>query len=1135
MSRDALVVGINTYTHLKSLKAPATDAEEIAKILETDGDFQTVRRLPEAIAQTDSNQPVVGETLEVSQLQLKKALKQLFRPDSSQAPDTALFYFSGHGIPDTEGYDKGYLATSDTHPSILETGVSLRWLQWLLSESPVKQQIIWLDCCHSGGLLVNVESANPGHGERRDRCFIASSRDFEQSWQDLNSPYSVLTQALLDGLDPTRLQGRWVDSFALVDYVNQALKGELQKPICTNFGEAINLTRTWQVETDTIKTATEANEICPYKGLEYFDFNDEDPKYFFGRDQLTGQLLDQVRTSNFMALVGASGNGKSSVLRAGLLHQLKLGRRITGSDQWRIRLTRPDRQPLRNLALAFVDENAPDLERAEQLGRSERLIEKGADGLRRLVQTDSAPKVILVIDQFEEVFTRCENVEEREQFFACIMGALAETEEKLCLILALRADFVGKCLERDYSGLADRVQQGMVNVLPMALDDLRDAICNPAEQVGLIVEPALLTEILDDIAGAPGSLPLLQYTLKELWHQRQNNQLVLSAYHALGGINGTLDKKATEIYSQFDEAEQRTVQHIFQQLTQLGEDTEDTRRRVFQENLVAEPKHSAEQVNRVIATLAAPENRLLVTSEVISKGSDAERMAIVDVAHEALIRHWRLLRQWIEKNRDLLRQHRKIEQAAEEWQSHRKTNDYLLSGRQLTDTRLFQKNYGDRLPLSSLSCDYLLRSLSHRRNSRMKLIGFGAIVPLALATYTGIQLATYYRLKPHWDLVYSFDAETNPIGRNSLVRAVEHINSAGRSLSGINLSSADLSSADLSSADLNKADLNKADLGSADLSSANLSSANLSSADLSSANLSSADLIDAYLSSADLNDAYLNDAYLGSADLSSANLSSADLNKANLGSANLSSADLSSADLSSAYLNKANLGSANLSSANLSSAYLSSADLNKANLSSADLNKANLGSANLSSANLGSADLSSADLNDADLSSADLNDANLRSADLIDADLSSANLSSANLGSANLSSADLIDADLSSADLIDADLSSANLSSANLSSADLRSANLSSANLRSANLSSAILLAIDLREFRNLTAQQLQGDDPPLLCNVALPSNISEAKIDPNRDCDRLPEVLSNRYWWIEDLGQAQQIVDESRQKVWEE
>ena len=734
MSRDALVVGPNTYQHLHSLKAPAQDAEAIAQQLEQDGDFH-VTRLPEVIQQAEVKKTVVAQKTAVSQIQLKRALKRLFLPDSTQAPETALFYFSGHGIPDREGYDRGYLGTSDINPDNPTTGISLRWLQWLLSESPVKQQIVWLDCCHSGSLIVNVGAANPGNSTSRDRCFIASSRDFESSWEDLNSPYSVLTHALLKGLDPTRLPGRWIDTFALVDFINQALKGELQTPVCTNFGEAINLTRSLQVSERATVASTPDSGICPYKGLEYFDCNDEDPKYFFGRERLIGQLLDHVLKHNFMALVGASGNGKSSVLRAGLLHQLKLGRRVAGSDAWRIRITRPDRQPLQNLTLAFVEEGLSDLDRAEALGRAQGLLKEGAAGLQRLVQASTAPRIILVIDQLEEVFTRCQSLEEHEQFFACLMGALAEADDKLCLVIVMRADFVGKCLENQYSGLAQQIQQHLISVLPLEPDELEAAICKPAEQVGLIIEPALVTEILNDIAGAPGSLPLLQYTLKELWQQRQGNQLVLSTYLELGRINGTLDKRATEIYNSFEAAEQQTVQHIFQQLTQLGEGTEDTRRRVFQADLVAEPKHSTMRVQQVIERLSAPDHRLLVTSEVVTKGDASERLAIVDVAHEALIRHWQLLRQWIEQNRDLLRQQRKIEASAVAWREQRRKRGYLIQGRQLGDAQRFRKAHGDLFPLSGLAQDFIGRSLQWQRLMQCRWVAL-LVIPAIVADYS---------------------------------------------------------------------------------------------------------------------------------------------------------------------------------------------------------------------------------------------------------------------------------------------------------------------------------------------------------------------------------------------------------------
>ncbi|MBD2023744.1 pentapeptide repeat-containing protein, partial [Leptolyngbya sp. FACHB-711] len=966
--------------------------------------------IPETIINDGTKKPAAAKKLAVSQIQLEQALKQLFLPKSQQAPETALFYFSGHGLPDTEGLDldKGYLATSDTDPHVPRSGLSLRWLQQLLSKSPIKQQIVWLDCCHSGSLIINVEAANPGNGESRDRCFIASSRDFESSWEDLNSPYSVLTKALLDGLDPTRLPGRWIDTFALVDYINQALKGELQTPVCTNFGEAINLTRTWQVPNQPSNDSQTDSGICPYKGLEFFDCNDEDPKYFFGRDRLIGQLLDHVRTNNFLALVGASGNGKSSVLRAGLLHQLKLGRRIAGSDRWRIRITRPDRQPMQNLALAFVDEGLSDLDRAEALGRATGLLNEGASGLQRLVQAATAPRVILVIDQFEEVFTRCDSAEAREQFFACLMGALASTDDKLCLIIAIRADFVGKCLERDYSGLANGLRQDMVPVLPMEPNELKAATCKPAEQVGLEIEPALVPEILNDITGAPGSLPLLQYTLKELWQKRQGNRLVLSAYQALGGINGTLDHRATEIYNSFDTVEQRTVQHIFQQLTQLGEGTEDTRRRVFQADLVAEPQHPAAQVQTVIDRLSSPENRLLVTSEVVSKGNESDRMAIVDVAHEALIRHWKLLRQWIEQNRDLLRQQRKIEANAVAWRDQGKKVGYLLQGLPLTEAILFNKQQHDRFPLSDPAKQFIRQSIKQRRWNRLKTASW-LIIPALVVV--GIVEHSLHEASVKADIA-RLDQEGTYEEKQAVEALVEgcHTQQQMKWLLPYLTERLFGNCRPIYQAPLEKADLNRS------------------------------------------------------------NLSSAHLSNANLNNANLSNAHLNDASLFSAHLNNANLSNADLSNAQLFSAHLSNADLNRANLSNAQLSKADLNRANLSNAHL---------------FSAHLNRANLSNADLSNARLSYANLSYANLSNANLTNADF---------------------------------------------SNSILLATDLRNTKNLKLAQLTGKTPPLLCNVALPDSLTE--VDPNRDCDQMPQVLAKRY--TVSLGEATQWVNEAKQKQWD-
>lgn len=916
MSRDALIVGINNYQYFPTLRAPAVDAEAIATCLEQHGNFNKIQRMPELIEQTNGNKTsAISSTQTVSRRHLKKAIKQLFRPGSTQAPETALLYFSGHGMQDTEGYNKGYLAASDTNPDDPDSGISLRWLQWLLSESEVKQQIVWLDCCHSGSFLIKLDEANPGHDENRDRCFIASSRDFELSWEDLNSSYSVLTKALLEGLDPTRLPGRWINSSALVTYINQTLKGELQVPVCTMFGEAINLTRNLHLKSKST-VQNDSNAVCPYKGLDYFEDNDVDYQYFYGRQALTDELLDAVRKSNFVAIVGASGSGKSSVLRAGLLYQLRQGVRISGSDQWEIRLMVPGDNPCHSLSSIFVDSNTDSLERALQLEKAETLLKNRADGLRRLVETLNAERMMLIIDQFEEVFTLCQDDAERQRFFDTVLGALATTKGRLCVVLGIRADFVGRCFEQHYNGLADLIRDHMVPVKPMTNLELAQAIELPAKQVKLDLEPELIQTLIEDVNNSPGSLPLLQYTLKELWQQRQGDQLVLSAYQMLGGINGTLDERATEIYNNFDSSKQLTVQHVFQQLTQLGEGAEDTRRRVFLDNLIAEPLHTLEQVQAVIEILANKNNRLLVTSEMVNKGEKSERCVIIDVAHEALIRHWRLLRHWIEQNRDLLRQQRRIEANALIWQEHKQSKGYLLQGFPLNTALHFQKHQADIFPLSVSAKAYLKKSARQRHLNRLKQTSSFLIITAILLDFP---LHTRYVQQQHYS---KFNRADQAAERASLVFLTKGCRLNGGTVTGYfkerfrkqycrslkdqqfskaaTFSGLDLRKADLSSTELRKADLSNADLSNANLSKASLNEANLSKANFNEVNLRDADIIYTNLRDINLNNANLSNANPRDSDLRNANLSNADLSNADLTSSRFGNVILSNADLSNA-------------------------------------------------------------------------------------------------------------------------------------------------------------------------------------------------------------------------------------------
>ncbi|NMG19457.1 pentapeptide repeat-containing protein [Brasilonema bromeliae] len=918
MSRDALVVGINTYSYerLTALTAPAQDAEAIATLLQNYGEFN-VKRLP-GVKDKQNNTIRVGQKTQVTLTQLEEAIVQLFKPEGKNIPDTALLYFSGHGLRKNKGIQEGFLATSDVNPDLGNWGIRLKWLRELLQESPIKQQIIWLDCCYSGELL-NFAEADPGdRGKGRDRCFIAASREFEVAYEAISSNHSVLTDALLQALDPKRNSGTWVTNYTLIDVLNQRLQAFPQRPLFANSGGAINLTRTWKVP-DIESSHSVVTSICPYRGLQYFDCTPEDAQYFYGREALTDQLLERVRAGNFLAVLGASGSGKSSVVRAGLLYQLRLGRRLSGSETWQIKIFQPGEHPLQSLALAFVDSELSGIDRASQLAKAEELIAKKAEGLRYLIDTADTKRVLLVADQFEEVFTLCKDITERQQFFECLLGALEKTGDKLCLVLTMRADFFGKCAEQEYSGLAQQIQQNLVTVTPMNSEELRQAIVEPAKQVSLEVEPELVNQIIADVEGSPGSLPLLQFTLTEICQQREDEKLTLSTYTRLGGVKGTLQKRANQVYESLSTDEQVAAKQIFLELTQLGEGTEDTRRQVLQRDLVTS-QQSPGLVEEVIQKLA--DAKLVVTSTLIEKGANSGKVPVVDVAHEALIRHWSLLRKWLDENRDKLRQKRKIETAAFEWRERGKTKDYLLQGKPLQEARAFQQEQVGNLMLSDLAQDLIQQSLRHKRDNRIKFFGLGLIISLGLAVLlsTVIERFTIRQLQ---QIIKHAKGKEYSAQRN---KALEKLVKMGVIINKINI--------DLSQTNLKDINLSDGILNGVNFSGAKLIGTNFYKAKLDSANFSKADLRVCFLNGASLNGANFTSANLSFALPRNAHLFKAILTKTDLRKANFSGSDLTAADLSSA----------NLSDADLSGAYFGGANLNGANLNGANLNGAHFNS-----------------------------------------------------------------------------------------------------------------------------------------------------------------------------------------------
>ena len=345
---------------------------------------------------------------------------------------------------------------------------------------------------------------------------------------------------------------------------------------------------------------------CPYRGLQLFD--EEHAEFFFGRERDIQRLLEKLKASRFVAVLGASGSGKSSLTRAGLIPALKQGA-LPQSANWTICVITPGSQPLTTLAahLMHVCASQEMMHRTlDQLIEDERTLYL-AVALSLVNKKNS--RIVLVIDQFEEVFTLCRDERERTQFLANLIYASSVPEGQCMVLVTMRADFLPKCA--DFPDLAARVAAEQFLVSPMDADMLRQAIEEPVRRVGLSFEPGLVDKILNDVANQPGALPLLEHALLELWKRRQGRTLTLDGYRESGGVTGAIAKTAEEIFKSFHPVEQRIVRRIMLRLTQLGEGTEDTRRRASIEELVT-AQEEADVVERVVRAMV--DAHLLTTS-----------------------------------------------------------------------------------------------------------------------------------------------------------------------------------------------------------------------------------------------------------------------------------------------------------------------------------------------------------------------------------------------------------------------------------------------------------------------------------------------------------------------------------------
>jgi formylglycine-generating enzyme required for sulfatase activity len=429
--------------------------------------------------------------------------------------------------------------------------------------------------------------------------------------------------------------------------------------------------------------------VSPYRGLLYF--REEDAPFFFGREVATDRLLAAVTRQSLIAVVGASGSGKSSVVRAGLLPRLRRG----GDQVWEVATLVPGDRPFYALAATLVPLLEPDMtetRRLKEIADQARFLQAGDVKLRDIVERAlqkqaGTSRLLLVADQWEELYTLTSDEASRRRFIDELLEA--STTAPLSVVITLRGDFVGQALA--HRPLSDRLQDAQVNLGPMTRSELERAIRAPAEKVGLGFEPGLVERILDDVGEEPGHLPLLEFVLTRLWEERRGGHLLHAVYESMGRLDGAIATKAEEVFGGLAPAEQQAARRVFLQLVRPGQGAEDTRRR-------ASLAEMGEGSRAVVKRLA--DERLLVTSPgEATDGTDGKPVTgeTVEVSHEALIRHWDRLKTWVNGDREFLLWRERFRGLLAEWQRRDRDSGALLPPALLSEAGRWLGERGDRL------------------------------------------------------------------------------------------------------------------------------------------------------------------------------------------------------------------------------------------------------------------------------------------------------------------------------------------------------------------------------------------------------------------------------------------------------
>jgi hypothetical protein len=439
------------------------------------------------------------------------------------------------------------------------------------------------------------------------------------------------------------------------------------------------------------------DEMCPYMGLDAF--SESEQGVFFGRERLVEEAVRMLSRGRLLAAVGPSGSGKSSLVLAGLLPALKEAALPDSLQGHHAQRMVPGSQPMANLARAlYALQLEPGVDADTWSAQHAVLLTQDPERLPGLIDHDNAAPLVLVVDQFEEVFTLCVDDAARHAFVACLLALFQMPGRSHTLILTLRADF--ESLVSRLPELQAPFERHLLRVTPLNAAELRASIESPADLIGLKFEHGLVDTLLHDILGEPAALPLLQFTLLKLWEHRERNYITWDAYRRLGGGRLALANSADAFFDSLIPEQQVTARRILLRLVRAGDGLEITSNRVRLDSFY----RGGEAGERVTLVLEKLVDARLVRVTQSDVASDTQ----VEIAHEALVRNWPRLVAWLEEERESIRQRQRLTSAAEQWAALGRAEGALLPDALLHEAGRFVETTG--IELSDLEIEFLQAS-----------------------------------------------------------------------------------------------------------------------------------------------------------------------------------------------------------------------------------------------------------------------------------------------------------------------------------------------------------------------------------------------------------------------------------------